>query len=307
MANCGGLRINLLSSGADLEPQRVNGLYVYNPNTPNQAPFPGFGDYRPYANEARIRATMIVGVLLLLVAVATILLLSGFRRSSRALYLVAIVTFLLFGTGVPANLLLANLQHDLPAGAENWGNSNAIVLLGAGSEMTDQGPELASFSYGRLVKALELYRSCKSRSEDCRIVSSGGDPRGFGKSEAELYAEALERLGAARSDLIVEGRSMNTWQNAQFTAEILVGQQPDHVALVTSGLHVRRSLMYFAHFGVRANGVRADYAHAPLSVLPRAYNILLADLAIHEYLGVLRYHVYNWLGWNVKAVRPGAL
>ncbi|MET0534832.1 MAG: hypothetical protein ABW171_11455 [Steroidobacter sp.] len=36
--------------------QRVNGLYVYNTNTPNKAQNPAsFGDYRPYANEARVR------------------------------------------------------------------------------------------------------------------------------------------------------------------------------------------------------------------------------------------------------------
>lgn len=36
--------------------QRVNGLYVYNTNTPNQSQFPdSSGLYRPYANEARIR------------------------------------------------------------------------------------------------------------------------------------------------------------------------------------------------------------------------------------------------------------
>lgn len=35
--------------------QRVTGLYVYNTNTPNQAQFPGSGDYRPYANEGRVR------------------------------------------------------------------------------------------------------------------------------------------------------------------------------------------------------------------------------------------------------------
>jgi uncharacterized SAM-binding protein YcdF (DUF218 family) len=250
---------------------------------------------------------MMLGVLLLTVAIATILAALRFKRSSRMLYGVALVAFLLAGSGAPANWLLGNLQEGLTTRNEQWGAANAIVLLGAGSEMTDQGPELASFSYGRLVKAFELYRSCKSRSEDCRIVSTGGDTRGYGKSEAELYAEALERLGAARADLIVEGRSLNTWQNAQFTAEILAGQQPDRVVLVTSGLHVRRSLLYFSHFGVRPLGVRADYAHAPITLLPQSYNILLADLAIHEYLGVLRYHVYNWLGWNVRAVRPGSL
>jgi hypothetical protein len=35
--------------------QRVNGTYVYNTNMPNQAPFPGAGEYQPYANEARMR------------------------------------------------------------------------------------------------------------------------------------------------------------------------------------------------------------------------------------------------------------
>lgn len=35
--------------------QRLNGLYVYNTNTPNVSPYPNMGDYRPYANEARVR------------------------------------------------------------------------------------------------------------------------------------------------------------------------------------------------------------------------------------------------------------
>ncbi len=250
---------------------------------------------------------MSLAVLLLMVALATVLAMLKSKRSSRALLIASIVAFLLVSSGAPANWLLDNLQDGIDTRNEQWGTANAIVLLGAGSEMTDQGPELSTFSYGRLVKAFELYRSCKSRSDDCRIISSGGDTRSYGKSEAELYAEALERFGASRADLIVEGRSMNTWQNAQFTAEILAAQQPDRVVLVTSGLHVRRSMLYFSHFGVRTLGVRADYAHASFTLLPRAYNILLADLAIHEYLGVLRYHVYNALGWNVQPVRPGAL
>jgi hypothetical protein len=35
--------------------QRVTGVYVYNTNTPNQSPFPGQGQYQPFANEARMR------------------------------------------------------------------------------------------------------------------------------------------------------------------------------------------------------------------------------------------------------------
>jgi len=35
--------------------QRMTGVYVYNTNTPNQSPLPDHGEYRPYANEARVR------------------------------------------------------------------------------------------------------------------------------------------------------------------------------------------------------------------------------------------------------------
>jgi hypothetical protein len=35
--------------------QRVTGVYVYNTNTPNQSPFPGSGQYVPFAGEARLR------------------------------------------------------------------------------------------------------------------------------------------------------------------------------------------------------------------------------------------------------------
>ena len=44
-----------------------------------------------------------------------------------------------------------------------------------------------------------------------------------------------------------------------------------------------------------------------LSPSPLSYNFLLADLAIHEYVGVLRYSVYQFMGWNVSAERPGSL
>jgi uncharacterized SAM-binding protein YcdF (DUF218 family) len=49
---------------------------------------------------------------------------------------------------------------------------------------------------------------------------------------------------------------LNTWQNAQLCAAWLQSHPQDQIVLVTSGVHVRRSLLYFGHFGVRAMGVR---------------------------------------------------
>jgi len=212
------------------------------------------------------------------------------------------------GCGVAANWLLKPLQAGYGVDMQRRGTHHDIVLLGAGSQLTPQGPELAIFSYGRLVKAFELYRECKAHALDCHIISSGGgDTRGYGISEAELYTAALVQLGAAPEDLSAEKQSLNTWQNAQFTAEILKRHAGGAVVLVSSGVHLRRSELYFAHFGVRGQAVRGDYAQASVSLLPSAYHFLLTDLVLHEHVGVLRYHVYNFFGWNVKAVQPGAL
>jgi hypothetical protein len=77
--------------------------------------------------------------------------------------------------------------------------------------------------------------------------------------------------------------------------------------LVTSGIHLRRSILYFKRFGIRGQPVRADYISATSSATPLSYNFLLADLAIHEYAGVLRYFVYERMGWNASAEHAGSI
>jgi len=42
----------------------------------------------------------------------------------------------------------------------------------------------------------------------------------------------------------------------------------------------------------------------PYALWPSAQNLVLTDVALHEYLGVLRYHVYNAMGWNAPAMKP---
>jgi hypothetical protein len=61
------------------------------------------------------------------------------------------------------------------------------------------------------------------------------------------------------------------------------------------------------HFAVRALPARADYVGAVMSPLPLAHNFLLMDLTVHEYAGLLRYRVYEMLGWNIEVRHPGAL
>jgi len=68
--------------------------------------------------------------------------------------------------------------------------------------------------------------------------------------------------------------------------------------MVTSGVHLRRSLLYFAHFGMEPQPVAGDWVNPRWEPFPDSWNVMLADAAMHEYLGILRYYVYNALGLN---------
>ncbi|KWA08205.1 YdcF family protein [Burkholderia territorii] len=241
-------------------------------------------------------------------AIATCCVALNWRRAGRTLYTVSFILFLGVGCGPIPGWLLTNLQSAYAVNPTiEWSKHNAIVLLGAGTEKIVQANviEPGTFSYPRIVKAAELYNECRKTGADCKVVVSGGDARNSGESEASVYRSALIRLGIDPAGVLLEPDSMNTWQNAQFTSAVLQQYGANRTLLVSSGIHLRRSMLYFTHFGVDATPVRADYLRAVLSPLPLSYNFAVADFALHEYVGIARYSVYNALSWNPARKRPG--
>ena len=254
--------------------------------------------------------TMTISLISLLVAAAAILARARRPQSARALFILAGILLVAVGCGPLPALALKDLQTGY-AGVpvSSWQPRAAIVVLGGGTQpVADTGTlEVPALAYGRIVKTLELYLQCKHNGKACIVIVSGGDPRKLGTSEGKTYGAVLVKAGVDPADLVIEGRSLNTWQNAQFCAAWLKDHPQDQVLLVTSGLHLRRSILYFAHFGVRALPERADYVGAGLTPLPISFNFVRMDLALHEYAGLVRYRVYEMLGWNIQAQRPGSV
>ncbi len=253
---------------------------------------------------------MTLNTLLVLIVLALVLAWLQMRRSSRALTAVAVLFFLAVGCGPVPVALLERLQADfVHENTISWGQRNVIILLGAGTvRVGDVGPAEASlFAYGRINKAVALYHACKEADRDCKLEVSGGDARGLGTSEAEIYGADIRQLGVDPADLLLESRSMNTWQNAQFSGRLLESISADRILLVSSAFHLRRGMLYFKHFGIPATPLRADYVSGVLSWLPLSQNFTMADLALHEYAGIARYYWYNAMGWNITATTPGAL
>jgi uncharacterized SAM-binding protein YcdF (DUF218 family) len=252
---------------------------------------------------------MSLDVLIVLVLLGLVLRALKWRRMAGAALVLAVLLFYATGCGLLPAWLLRHLQAPYaqrPAIA--WSQRNAIVLLGAGTVRTPEGAvESTLFANGRINEALALYRECKASGNDCKLEVSGGDAVHTGQPEATVYGALLQRLGVPAGDLLLEPRSMNTWQNAQFSAPLLHAYAAQRVVLVSSATHLDRASLYFSHFGIVATPVRGDWLKEQMAWWPQSWNFMVADVALHEYVGVWRYKVYNVMGWNVKATKPGAV
>lgn len=242
-------------------------------------------------------------LLFFLVLVGLLLNHFRWRKCAWTLHGLTLALFLASACGPLPKWLLTCLQAPYVIRPQiSWTQRNAIVLLGAGTARVVKTNHVESniFADGRIIEAYTLYRSCKRTGGDCKLVVSGGDPYRNGLSEAESYRPVLQSMGVDPSDLILETRSMNTWQNAQFVQPLLKAYQPQRLVLVTSALHMSRALAFFAHFGMNPVPVRGDYADVYLS-WPNTWNMRLTDVALHEYLGMLTYRLYNAMDWNAPS------
>ncbi|HEX7815020.1 YdcF family protein [Dyella sp.] len=249
---------------------------------------------------------MFLSVCLILLLLGALLRRRHRRRAGMLLLCLGWGVLLLAACGPLPAWLLARLQSPYAWRVQGpWAQRNVIILLGAGTDRLDRSSlEPALFAQGRVSMAARLYGACHREGRDCKILISGGDPQHHGQAEAVVYGQVLEQLGIPASDQLIESRSLSTWQNAQFSRPLLVVYRPERTLLVTSGLHLRRSLLYFAHFGIRPEPIRGDSVEASWSVLPLAWNLALTDAALHEYVGAWRYDVYNLLGWNAPRMDP---
>lgn len=246
---------------------------------------------------------MIISTLTVLAVIALTAWLSQRRRAAGVMLAVIAALWLGVGCGPGAQWLVDSLQP--PASVQpSWRGRNAIVLLGAGTSRLPDGSTVPSlFANGRIIKAAQLYGECVASGAWCVVEVSGGDATHTGHTEAAIYGTALRSLGVPAEAIVSEDKSMNTWQNAQFSVSALSGLHPDAIWLVSSATHLRRASLYFAHAGIVTHPVAADYTKASMSWVPQAWNFAIADLALHEYVGVWQYDVYEAMGWNAPRAK----
>ncbi len=240
---------------------------------------------------------MTILICLLLLLASIFLLARGKQRWALRLLVADIVLIMAIGSGLVPALLLSHVQLTDNA-TSAWTGHDSIVLLGAGTTvMADNtAPQVPLFGYSRVAITARSYFSCRDHQTDCKIVVSGGDPQHHGMPEAEVNAALLRALRVPKEDILLEPRSNNTWQNADYSTKLAGDGRM--MTVVTSGLQLKRALLYFRHFSNRVRGLPADALTVDIAIVPSSINFYATDALLHEQIGITRYYIYNALGLN---------
>lgn len=222
---------------------------------------------------------------------ALILGLFGRRRLAFTLCVLSVIWLGFWSLPISSYWVRGYLENQYPpVNVEAMPTVGAIVILGGGVSPLNYGeryPNLGAAS-DREWHAARLFHAGKA---PLIILSGGHDPNYSATPSAEAMRRVLVALDVPNEDLLLEESSRNTSQNAQYTASILGDRGIDRVLLVTSALHMPRSVPLFEQEGLEVVPAATDHEVRPLPAwrlwLPDTNALDGSSRAIKEVVGRL--------------------
>jgi uncharacterized SAM-binding protein YcdF (DUF218 family) len=216
------------------------------------------------------------------------------RRASRWLWPTA--TALLFVITSPPTASVASwtLESLYPPGdTDRQTYTDAIVVLAA-NMYSPNPPEPVRLpgwaTYVRCRHAAWLYHNWRALP----LIVSGGSAEG--KAAAEIMRDTLVAEGVPPSNIWLEARSLSTYENAVFSAQILRDRGIAAVTLVTEAYHMPRAVQCFRKQGLRVTTSPCAYRSLGFegqfkNYLPNARAIQNWEDVLHEYAALLWYRL----------------
>ncbi|MEJ5359718.1 MAG: ElyC/SanA/YdcF family protein [Desulfobacterales bacterium] len=226
-------------------------------------------------------------------------------RPSKAGWLFAaagLILLTLTGFSVFANRFAGTLE-DRYQPLESFPQAAWVVVLGGGHVDARGVPpshKLGGSSLARLVEGIRILREIP----ESRLLLSGGAV--FEEtSVAETMAQTALMLGVPQERILLESKARDTAEQAEAIKKIV---QKEPLVLVTSALHMRRSILLFEQRGMRPIPAPCDYLGlkspwvSPLDFFPRAGEMAKVEAVLHEALGILWYSISSRLEARFAAV-----
>ncbi|MEZ5480562.1 MAG: YdcF family protein [Thiolinea sp.] len=219
----------------------------------------------------------------------------------NTLLLCGLLMVLVFSLPVVSNALLGSLENQYPPQYQRWEQDSrpqAIVVLGAGRNR--QVPEYGGETTSLIGTERLRYAALLHRETGLPILVSGGQPLPDVRSEAELMRDTLEQEFRVPVRWL-EDQSHTTWQNAEFTDQMLAAAGIRSAWLVTQAWHMPRSLLVFSHRQVSYQPASVSFSAATpwseryMKWVPQAAALSRSLIALHEWLGLGWYRLRLYL------------
>jgi uncharacterized SAM-binding protein YcdF (DUF218 family) len=196
----------------------------------------------------------------------------------------------------PLSLWIARPLEDRFPHAELPERVDGVVMLGGAVSpplAADRGEPSINDAAERLFAFIDLGR----RYPNAKLVFSGGSGSVMWPDlkEEDPVRGAFRQAGFDDARVVFENRSRNTWENAVNSKE-LAGPKPGETwLLVTSAMHMPRSVGIFRAVGWNALPVPVDYRTMSRDGIGGAVGmgarLVLLSMAVREWIGLAVYRV----------------
>ncbi|MDB5246504.1 MAG: hypothetical protein JWQ40_898 [Segetibacter sp.] len=163
----------------------------------------------------------------------------------------------------------------------------AGILLGGSGSFDKNGTGFLNSSSDRVFEVCTLYKTGKIK----KIIVAAGAVYNDRPKEAPFLSKKISELGIPPHDIIVEQQSRTTFENALYTKRIIdsLKLQPPFV-LVTSAMHIPRSVRVFTKAGL------------PVIPYPADYKVLDKKFGFFDYAVPKLYIINDWSGLSRELV-----
>ena len=221
-----------------------------------------------------------------------LVILTSWQKTGKTLIIAGAVILAFCSYTPTADILIESLKQQYPV----YNQENAlgpdqmpklVVVLGAGVSHSSLPvvSRLGNDSMLRLIEGIRIYRMI----HDGKLLLSGGTNSGSISSARDM-AQLAQELGVNEQNIIIESNSVDTKDQAQIINSIIGDER---FVLVTSASHMSRSMALFEKQGMKpipapTRSIENKLLNrGPNPFFPSSINLQKAEMAFHEYLGII--------------------
>jgi len=251
-----------------------------------------------------MRPSNIACILALLTPGTVLLFVPSLARWGRRWVAAVVLFYALLSTQAGAGLLARTLDGGYRplTSADQARGAKVVVVLGAGSlNLRAVSRQLSFVTAEAGLRVLEVARLFELLDAPL-VIASGGTTERDTRAAPESVAlqRALISVGVPEDRILLESESKNTRDEAIVVKRMLAERGLTDFVLVTSPLHMRRSLLVFEQQGMHpipSPSPLVPERSSPGSLfLPSALWLQLSDAVFYEWLARVYYWRQGWLG-----------